>query len=78
MDLNAHVDSPCALTSDWGFVGYVQDKTGPERAIGIGTYTTYCAGAAHANAWMKSTPNATRWEGQRLYVPLTSDEEMEA
>jgi hypothetical protein len=75
MDLNANVESPCHLTSDWGFVGVVQDKTGPEREIPIGVYSCYAVGRTHANAWMKSTPNAVRWEGQRLYKPLEDDDE---
>ena len=80
MDLNQDVESPCKLTGEWGFVGYIQ-KYGPrskETAVPIGVYECYADGAAHANAWMKNTPNASRWEGQRLYEPLTSEEETEA
>ena len=78
MDPNKGVDSPCKLTRDWAFIGYVQDKKGPERAIPIGVYSCWANGRTQANAWMKSTPNAVRWEGERLYEPLTTEEEADA
>lgn len=71
MDLNEKVESPCKQTGEWGFVGYVQDKRGPERAIAIGVHGCYGDGRAQANAWMSSTPNAVRWEAQRLYVAMS-------
>lgn len=73
MDLNKDVESPCKRTSSWGFVGYVQDKKGPERAIPIGVYSCYGDGRAQANAWMKATPNAVRWEGQCLYEEIQDE-----
>ncbi len=80
MDLNKDVESPCELTPDWGFVGYIQ-KYGPkseEIAVPIGVYGCYADGVAHANAWMRSDDRAVRWEGQRLYKPITSPEGAEA
>jgi hypothetical protein len=74
MDLNKDVESPCELTGNWGFVGYLENGT----TVPIGVYNKYCDGVAHANAWLRSTPRGERWEGQRLYKPLTTTEEMEA
>jgi len=74
LDLNDKVGSPCKLTGEWGFVGYLKNGT----AVPIGTYSTYRDGAAHANSWLHATPNAIRWEGQRLFEPLTSEGVMEA
>jgi len=80
MDLNKDVESPCKLTQDWGFVGYIGNaKTQvAETTVPIGVYSCYADGAAHANAWLRNTPRAIRWEGQRLYEPLTSEEGAEA
>jgi len=66
-------DEVCVQT-DWAFVGYLKDGT----RVPIGVYKLYCDGAAHANAWTRSTPTAERWEGEQLYEPLTSESGAEA
>jgi hypothetical protein len=76
IDLNKDVESPCELTRDWGFVGYMEKGRGSKRhevSVPIGVYGSYRDGAAHANAWMKATAGALRWEGQRLYRPMSDD-----
>jgi hypothetical protein len=62
------------LTSDWDF--HLELENG--KRVTVGRYRTYCEGAAHANAALKATPRAEKWVGERVYVPLTSTEEMEA
>jgi len=74
MDLNKDIESPCHLTSDWGF--YLELEDG--MTVGVGTYSDYREGRAHANAALNATPRAVAWHGERLYLPLTSEEEMEA
>lgn len=56
--------------SSWAFVGFtgnaksqVADKQHP-----IGCWTNYCDGRVQANAWIQSTPNAIRWEAEKLYL----------
>ena len=76
IDLNKDVESPCEQIG-WGFVGFVMQGRGSKRkevAVPIGAYSRYRDGAAHANAWMMNTPNAIRWEGERLYKTLEDDE----
>jgi hypothetical protein len=73
MDLNKEVESPCKLTSNWGFVGYYLSN-GKECVFPIGTFSSYRDGAAHANSWMQQEKRAIRWEGQRLYEPLGEDD----
>ena len=77
MDPNRDIESPCKLTSDWAFTGYYADKKGNECAFPIGVYSTYAAGVAQANAWMRHEKRSIRWEGERLYEPLTTEEEYE-
>ena len=71
MGLNKEVESPSRRTGDWGFIGYLEDG----RLIPIGVYSCYADGAAHANSWLRATPNADRWEGQPLYEPILEDED---
>ena len=79
--LNDNVESPCELTRDWGFVGFMEQGRGSKRhevRVPIGVYGSYRDGAAHANAWMKATAGAVRWDGERLYKPLTTEEPVDA
>lgn len=71
MDLNKNVESPCRRSSEWGFVGVL--KSG--KVVPIGTYSSYRDGAAHANSWMRATPDAARWEGEVLYYPMEDENE---
>lgn len=70
MDLNKDVESPCRLTRDWAF--WLELENGSH--IPVGVYSKYCDGVAHANAALKATPKATMWHGERLYLPLTTEE----
>jgi len=49
-----------------------------EESIPLGVYKTYRDGAAKANAWLKATSGSLRWEAERIYKPLTDDQEGEA
>lgn len=71
MDMNAKVGSPSKQT-DWGFIGYLKNGT----RVPIGVYKDYRDGRTHANAWMRNTPQADRWEGERLHEELTHEEYM--
>ena len=55
----------------WAFVGFFGD---PEKATPIGVYSCYADGAAVANAWMKNTPKAVRWEGMPIHEELEDDD----
>ena len=72
--LNDDIESPCRLTSDWGF--YLELENG--KTVPVGTFSCWALGRAQANAALKNTPRAVAWHGERLYVPLTTEEEMEA
>ena len=41
-----------------------------EVGLQIGTYSSYRDGAAHANSWMRDTPEALRWEGEAVYEEM--------
>jgi len=56
----------------WGFIG-VLGVGKDERQVPIGVYSKYRDGAASANAWLKSTPGAVRWEGEKLYEELEDE-----
>jgi hypothetical protein len=75
MSIDDVVDNPrdkVCKQAGWAFVGFV--KSGKrETGIPIGVYTDYKVGRAHANAWMKSTTNALRWEATQLYEPLEDE-----
>lgn len=75
--MNKNVESPCHATGDWAFTGFY-DSNGKECKFPIGVFTSYRAGAAQANAWMRQEKRATRWEGDRLYEPLHTSKEIEA
>jgi len=57
----------------WEFVGYYL-SSGKECMFKIGTFSSYKAGAAHANSWMRNEPRAVRWEVEVMHEPLGEDD----
>jgi hypothetical protein len=69
LSVNDVVGSPCRRTSEWAFVGYLDNGT----RVGIGIYSSYRDGVAHANSWMRDTPTADRWEAEAVYEEIEED-----
>lgn len=74
MGLNDQVESPCRLTTDWGVVGFMESGT----RVPIGVFRCWADARLAGNAWTESTPTAERWEAERMYVPITSQETADA
>ena len=61
------------VQTGWSFIGVLGLLGKNERQVPIGVYSKYRDGAASANAWLKSTTNAVRWEGEKLYEELEDE-----
>jgi hypothetical protein len=65
------MENPKGLVTNvgWGFTGYFTNVKNLQK-VPIGVFSQYRDGAASANAWMRSTPNAIRWEAEKLYEEI--------
>ena len=68
------VDSPCKLTRDWAVWGVTEQGS----EVPIGTYGCYAEARLAGSLWQKSTPGETTVHAERLYVPLTHEEYVDA
>ena len=78
--MDEHRDVMCEQTGRWIFYGFQLRGRGSKRTeypVKLGTFDCYGSGAALANAWLRDTSGAQRWEGEREYLPLTTEEEYE-
>ena len=71
IDPNEKVESPCRRTSSWAFIGY--HKGGTHHPIGV--FLSFEAGVEQADAWLKTDPEAAKWEGHILYETLLEDDD---
>ncbi len=69
VDIEATNPKADVVFSGWAFTGFIGEAKSQraEKQVPIGVYQEYCDGRVHANAWMKNTPSAIRWEGVKLY-----------
>jgi len=72
--LNDKTESPSKLTTDWGVYGEMESGA----RVPIGTYSCYAKARLAGNTWLASTPKGASWHAERLYVPLTHEEHVEA
>ena len=72
-DMNPR-DEVCEMTGDWAVVGWLEDGT----RFPVGVFSTWCGARLAGNTWIKSMPKAERWEAERLYRPLTTEEQGDA
>lgn len=69
IDPNKDVPSPSRRTSDWAFIGYLEDGT----SVPIGVWSDYRVGRLASDTWLSKTPKAAKWEGTVLHEAILEE-----